>query len=140
MKISGLVIGLALFGLFVYSLFVKANISLLFFSLFIIVGALQKTEQSTYVRMYMEKMPTGGIKECKRYMVSGDTTLKTLMKNTRGECLYCLDVAVGDNIVFLDLADTQKLLASYRYYDKIKDIAVDIKQEKPADTEREKLA
>lgn len=140
MKISGLVIGLALFGLFVYSLFVKANISLLFFSLFIIVGALQKTEQSTYVRMYMEKMPTGGIKECKRYMVSGDTTLKTLMKNTRGECLYCLDVAVGDNIVFLDLADTQKLLASYRYYDKIKDIAVDIKQAKLADTEREKLA
>ena len=73
-------------------------------------------------------------------MVSGDTTLKTLMKNTRGEYFYCLDVAVGDTIVYLDSADTQKLLASYRYYDKIEDIATDIKQEKFAEIERKNLA
>ena len=126
MKIAGLVIGCALLGLFVYSLFVSPNVSLLFFALFIIVGAVQKTDQSVYVRMYAEKMSVCGVKECKRYLADGNITLKTLMRNIRGECVYSLDISDG-KINSLSAQKTQELLASYRYYDKIKDIARDLK-------------
>lgn len=125
MKIAGVVIGCALIGLFVYSLFSSPNISLLFFALFVIVGALQKTDQSVYVRMYAEKMSVCGVKECKRYLVDGNITLKTLMRNIRGEYAYCLDISDG-KIISLSAQKTRELLASYRYYDKVKDIARDL--------------
>jgi len=125
MKISGFFIGLCFVALFIASLFSGPNPSLLFFALFIIIGALKKSDEATFVKAYMRKSPlSGGIKECKRYMICGSSTLKTLMSRTSDVYLYSLDVVdeKTGKITSLNTAETMEILSSYRYYDTISDI------------------
>lgn len=129
MKISGVAIGVALLGLFVWSLFKTPNPSLLFFSLFILTGALKKADQNSYVRAYLKTGTlSGGIKESKRYLISGGATLKTLMSKTSDDFVYALDVVdeKSGKIKSLSFDQTRDVLASYRYYDTISQIIHDI--------------
>ena len=128
MKISGIIISAGLFALFLFSIFNKINLSLLFFALFILIGALKKADQSAYVKMYMRKSAlSGGVKECKRYVVNGKTTLKTLMSKLNDGYIYTLEIAdENGKDLSLNYEKTQKLLSSYRYYDKLSDIAKDM--------------
>lgn len=129
MKIIGAVIGATLLSAFVFSLFNTPNISLLFFSLFILVGALKKTDERAYVKAYGKKIDRKGVKECKKLLVGGNILLKTLMSKTVDEYAYSLEIVdqSSGKIQTLSTVETQELLASYRYYDRVADVANDIK-------------
>lgn len=128
MKIIGTVIGATLFAAFVFSLFNTPNISLLFFSLFILVGALKKTDERAYVKTYSKKIDRKGVKECKKLLVGGNVLLKTLMSKTVDEYAYSLEIVdqSSGKTRTLSTDETQELLASYRYYDRVADVANDI--------------
>lgn len=51
-RISGIVFATALFALFIVSAFFTFNLSFLFFSLFVLFGALDKNKENRYVRLY----------------------------------------------------------------------------------------
>ena len=52
-KLLGVILGIILLGLFIVSLFSEINISILFFSAFILVGALSKRSNAKYVKSYL---------------------------------------------------------------------------------------
>lgn len=86
-------IALCVFGLFIYSLFNTPNVSLLFFSLFIITGNLKRKDGAHYVLiagLYSFK----GIKRGKRVKtigISASSTIKELLSNfSSGELLECI--------------------------------------------------
>lgn len=77
----GLVLGGILLGLFVFSIFTTFNLSLLFFSLFIIFGTFVKQEKVGYVKIYGslsdEKLLRGV--EIKKQGLSGNATVKKML-------------------------------------------------------------
>ena len=51
-RIAGVIFAVALFALFIISLFFTFNLSFLFFSLFVLFGALDKNKENRYIRLY----------------------------------------------------------------------------------------
>lgn len=125
-KITGILCSAALFALFVFSIIKNnINISVLFFALFMLTGAITKTKENAYVKIFKNRsIYLGGIKERKRLILSGDLTLKQLMQKTEGNCFYALDVTdkkTGE-IKSLSVKQTEEILSSYRLYDTLNDI------------------
>ena len=78
-RIIGAIIGLLILVLFVYSCFTEVNISVLFFAGFILVGAIDKNKQNSYIKTLSlctstVKRPT---KVCE-YILPHSATLKNL--------------------------------------------------------------
>lgn len=76
----GVALAAALFGLFVYSCFVGVNITLLFFSLFMLGGALSRSAENSYIRVYAAmsaKRFRRGV-EVKKVAISRNSTVKQL--------------------------------------------------------------
>ena len=80
-KIMGIIFSLCLMGLFIASIFYSVNISLLFFSLFVLVGVMDKKRENKYVKFigleYSEKLKKGTV--VKRIAVDKTLTLKKLI-------------------------------------------------------------
>lgn len=85
---------LLMFGLFIYSIFVKINITLLFFSLFMFVGAIDKSDKNVYVKTYYKfnvnylKRP----KVVKNVMIDGNNKVKKLFDILDGNYYYIITV------------------------------------------------
>ena len=125
-KITGIVCAVALFALFLFSIIKNnINISILFFALFMLTGAITKTKENAYVKIFKNRsIYLGGIKERKRLILSGDLTLKQLMQKTEGNCFYALDITdkkTGE-IKSLSVKQTEEILSSYLLYDTLNDI------------------
>lgn len=125
-KITGIICSAALFALFVFSIIKNnINVSVLFFALFMLTGAITKTKENAYVKIFKNRsIYLGGIKERKRLILSGDLTLKQLMQKTEGNCFYALDVTdkTTGEIKSLSVKQTEEILSSYRLYDTLNDI------------------
>lgn len=125
MRTSGIIIGAALAGLFVYSCFTTVNFSILFFALFIITGSISKTKENAYVKIFKGRTYfSGGVKESKRLVVCSSLTLKQLLNKTEGNCFYSLDIAdkKSGKIIPLSVEQTEQLLESYMLYDSVENI------------------
>ena len=97
-KCSGIAFGVLLFGLFVYSIFVGVNFSLLFFSLFMIFGNVLVSPHIDYVRLYsgldMRAVKKG--RTVSKVAVACSSPVKTLYKFVGVDHLTEL-VIVGDD-------------------------------------------
>ena len=80
-KVSGVVISALLLALFIISAFYALNISLLFFSLFVFFGAIDKHKENRYVRIYSalskEKLKRGA--EYKKQAVDKSVSVKKVL-------------------------------------------------------------
>lgn len=80
-KIVGVVFGIALFLLFIVTCFNKINVSLLFFSLFIIFGAIEEKKAGKYVKLFTnfssQKLKRG--MPFKKQAIDSSATIKNLM-------------------------------------------------------------
>ncbi len=80
-KVMGGVLGALLVALFVYSCFVQINLSILFFALFVIFGALSQKKQGGYVKIFTsgasEKLRRGA--PVKRLAVDKNVQIKKLI-------------------------------------------------------------
>ncbi|MBQ7348537.1 MAG: hypothetical protein IJW47_00940 [Clostridia bacterium] len=89
--ITALLLAVGLLGLFVYSIIAKSlNFSLLFFALFILVGAFSRGKDNIYVKYYAQfdgkKLKRG--MEVQVLAFSESATVKDLLQRVKGEALY----------------------------------------------------
>lgn len=80
-KILGLILGVMLLALFVFSIFYEVNFSLLFFSLFVISGVFTRQDKARYIKIYTalseEKLLRGVV--VKKQALSVNATVKKLL-------------------------------------------------------------
>lgn len=111
---------LLMFGLFIYSIFVKINITLLFFSLFMFVGAIDKSDKNVYVKTYYKfnvnylKRP----KVVKNVIIDGNNKVKKLFDILDGNYYYIITVVDerGDKKI-LEGESLYKILSSSGIYE-----------------------
>ncbi len=96
-KILGVALGVILLALFFYSIAVKVNFTILFFSLFILVGSLVGSREGEYVKIY-QNLTYKRVKEpktIKEIVVDGEQKVKSLYPLLNGEYYYTLTVLNG---------------------------------------------
>ncbi|MDY4186539.1 MAG: site-2 protease family protein [Candidatus Borkfalkiaceae bacterium] len=130
-RIIGAIFGFSLLGLFVWSVFNTVNFSILFFSSFLIFGALFKGKESAYIKTYVNRSSAliEGVKESKKLIASRDITLKQLLTAVNDKSYFELelvDLKRGVSTI-LNRSETQKLLSSYMLYNTLGDIAETVK-------------
>ena len=125
-KILGIILSAALLAIFIYSLIIKQiNLSILFFSLFILFGTFSKSKENAYVKiLYNQGHFERGILEEKRIIVSGENTIKELIGYLQGKrAIFCVTVKFeNDSEKVLNAKQTQTLLSSPFLYEKIKNL------------------
>ncbi len=122
-KFLGILISVIGVLLFIYSTFSKVNFSLLFFSLFILVGALSKSSDGEYLRIF-ENFTYKELKkprEIKNIAISGELELKKLYPFINGEYYYIVTVLENDKKTILEGRELNQTLISQSGYIKIKD-------------------
>ena len=88
-KILGVILSCILLTMFIISIFSTPNISLLFFSLFVLFGALSREKENNYVRAYVgvsrEKLLKGV--RISRFALDKDASVKRLVNLIDGDAL-----------------------------------------------------
>ena len=93
-KWIGIILSITVFGLFIYSAFIKINITLLFFALFIFIGAVDKNSKNVYVKAYA-KLKTQNYdkpRRVKNYLLSGENQVKKLFPLIDGNDYYVFTI------------------------------------------------
>ena len=120
---TGIALSVALLGLFVWSCFGKANLTLLFFSSFCLAGAIGKKKENSYVSVFTAASPNvlKKSREVKTIAVSADYTVKKLLARTDGESLYRVYFygADGSFVATLEPHELLSLLEKRGLYDRI---------------------
>ena len=115
----GLVLALTMLALFVYSIFTTVNFTILFFSLFMIIGAFSRGEIE-YVKIYQnltyKKSRTPW--QVKTYIVGGDCEVKSLYPLMNGEYYYQV-IIDGDSKITLEGEVLYRLLCESSPYEKL---------------------
>lgn len=121
-KVIGFILGASLLLLFILSCSRQINFSLLFFSMFIIVGAIQERKGGRYVKLFLapsyQKLKRG--MPYKKQAVDSGVTLKKLMSILDQDAIN--EVVVyknGKPIATLTQENIEKLLVNYSIYTKL---------------------
>ena len=89
-KIVGVVLAVLFFSLYVLSLFVGGNLTLLLFAIFMLAGVFDKGKENRFIRLYQslssDSLKNG--KKIKSIAVDEDFTVKRLYKKIDGGYLY----------------------------------------------------
>ncbi len=97
-KACGIFVSLCLFALFIYSCFSYINISLLFFSLFMLLGNVFVSKDNVYVRIFsgFNYQTAEKGREVRRIVVLEDSKVKTLYKFINGS--YFIELVIVDRL------------------------------------------
>lgn len=128
-KILGFVLACLIALLFIYSCFMTVNFTLLFFALFLFTGAITKTKENSYVKIFKNRAEfLRGVKEQKRFVANGEITLKQLISVCPSDCFFTLEILDLKNkkSLILTREQTENLLSSYSYSDSLIKIASDV--------------
>lgn len=101
--VTGAAFSALLLALFVYSIFIEINLSILFFALFIIFGTFGKAKENKYIKLYTcasERRLLGGMRVI-RHAVSKNTTVKKAMSLMDESFLNEIAVYDGDREIAL---------------------------------------
>lgn len=116
------ILSLALFGLFIYSAFVKINITILFFALFIFIGGIDNNEKNAYVKTYakFKQLNYDKPRRVKRYILSGDNKVKKLFSLIDGNDYYIFTI-IDNNGNKHDLEGDKlyQVISTANIYDKL---------------------
>lgn len=121
-KVFGFLGGIILFGLFIATLFKEPNISLLFFSLFIIFGAVSRDKENKYIRIcssLSKRKLKRGI-EYKKIAVDKDITIKKLISILDANAIN--EVVIyenGEEKKIFSQKEIEKLIENSNIYSKI---------------------
>lgn len=122
-RIIGIALCLLFLCLYVLSLFVGGNISLLLFAIFMLTGVLDKGKENRFIRLYQslssQSLKNG--KKIKSLAVSEDFTVKKLYKKIDGGYLYRIYVYSKGGILkrILEPHDVVSILQNKTFTDKI---------------------
>lgn len=117
----GVAFAVVLLATFIYSIFNAVNFTLLFFSLFMLVGALETAKESEYVKIYnnLTYKKSNGVKEVKKIFINGESEVKGLYKILNGEYYYEIVVDTKFGKVVLEGEELYSILSTASPYDKI---------------------
>ncbi len=121
-KLSGYLLSAVLLTVFAVTALKELNLTLLFFSLFILFGSVDLKKGNEYVRIYEAYSPANikNAKEVKTLAVKSDFTVKKLFAVLGGEYLVRLYVYSDDGkCSVLEPNDVKKILEKKSLYDKI---------------------
>ncbi len=121
-KIVSLVVAVLLFGLFVYSIFVKVNLSLLFFSIFVFSGAFS-FGGSNYVKVYESlKNEVKTQLPIKRIAISENMQVRAIYRLISED--YYLELAVYSNGILREITSEKLafILENANPYSLIKEV------------------
>lgn len=123
-RIIGAVTGAAIIGLFVVTAFGVPNFTVLFFGIFVIVGAVTTKKDNKLVRIdrtLSESALKRGV-PIKRQAVSANATVKTLLRLTDPDCVNEIDVYDGDKrVASLGQKRVSEIISAGDLYSKIID-------------------
>ncbi len=100
-KIVGVIFFLGFLALYVLSLFVGGNPSLLLFAIFMLLGVIDKGKENRFIRLY-QSISIGSLKNGKKIKslaVSEDFTVKNLYKKIDGGYLYRIYVYSDNGVL-----------------------------------------
>lgn len=116
------ILSLAILGLFIYSAFIKINITILFFALFIFIGGIDNNEKNAYVKTYAKFKQLNYDKplRVKRYILSGDNKVKKLFPLIDGNDYYVFTI-IDNNGNKYDLEGDKlyQVISTANIYDKL---------------------
>ncbi len=120
-KILGVLLSCVLLALFIYSIFTKVNFTLLFFSAFMLVGALGRQKDSEYVKIYsnLTYKKTTRPTVVKRLIISGESEVKSLYKLLNGEYYYEVVIDGKFSKTVLEGESLYRLISTAPPYDKL---------------------
>lgn len=123
-RIIGVIIGLLILALFIYSCFTEVNFSVLFFAGFILVGAIDKNKQNSYIKtlsLYVRNVTRPSL-VCE-YVLPYTATLKTLYDLMEVGKYYRFFVFnnSGELSKAIEGKELETLLTTAKPYDKIID-------------------
>ena len=97
-KWIGIILSVVLMGLFIYSAFFKINITILFFALFMFIGAIDKNDKNVYVKTYakFKSLSYTTPRKVKHYVLSGENKVKKLFTLIDGNDYYIFTI-IGKN-------------------------------------------
>ncbi len=130
-KWIGILLSLALFGLFCYSVFIKINITLLFFSLFVFIGAIDKNNKNVYVKTYAKLKNQNYIKpqRVKRYILSGENKVKKLFSLIDGNDYYLFTIILKNGERYdLEGENLYKVISTSSIYENLNNV-IEIKKD-----------
>ena len=111
-KSVGISASIAVFAIFIYSIFTNFNLSVLFFSLFMLFGNVFVSKDNDYVRAYsalsLKNLKKG--RAIKRVAVSDKTLVKDLFRFISGGTLIDVEILGTDRKTTLSCDKTLKLL------------------------------
>jgi stage IV sporulation protein FB len=121
-KSISIILSIGLFTLFIISIFFTINLSLLFFSLFILLGALNKNEDVRYVKIFSsmsEKRLMQGVK-VKRHAISLNATVKALMNILDEQAVNEVVVMDGErSLCIITQENINRIIENGEIYSKI---------------------
>jgi stage IV sporulation protein FB len=120
-KILGVVISLIGVGLFICSIYIKVNFSLLFFSTFIFVGAVSKSQDGRYLKIFenLKYKKVTSPKEIKNVIISIEQPIKKLYSIISGDYYYVITVIDGDKKILLEGEELYRILSENSGYESL---------------------
>ena len=120
-KILGVLLSCILLALFIYSIFTKVNFTLLFFSAFMIVGAVGTQKDSEYVKIYsnLTYKKTTRPTVVKKIIISGESEVKCLYKLLNGEYYYQVVIDGKFSKTVLEGENLYRLISTAPPYEKL---------------------
>lgn len=124
-RIIGIALGLLILALFIYSCFTEVNFSVLFFAGFILVGAIDKNKNNSYVKtaLLYARNPTRASLVCE-YVLPYSATVKNLfcLMETGKYYRFFVCNSNGELSKAIEGRELETLLTTAKPYDKIIDV------------------
>ncbi len=122
-KTIGTLLFFVFLTLYVFSIFIDRNPSLLLFSIFMLLGVFDKGKENRFIRLY-QSISYGSLKNCKKIKslaVSEDFTLKKLYKKIDGGYLYRIYVYDSNGALkrILEPHDVVNVLQNKNFNDRL---------------------
>ncbi len=120
----GISLSILIFLLFIYSCFTAVNITILFFALFMFIGAISDSDKNKYVKVYSDFVfNVTTPKQIKRIAISADSQIKQLYSILDSNCYYEICVYDGNKkIAVLSGENLINVITLSSAYQKIKDV------------------
>lgn len=119
----GVILSLLIFALFIYSIFTTLNITILFFAIFMFIGAVSKNKKSEYVKIYNAlnplKLPVP--KKIKKIAVNENAKVKDLYRFLDSDFIFEVEIYSADGVLLKTLKGNAlySLLSTSSPYDNL---------------------
>lgn len=123
-KAVGLFLSLLMLALFIYSVFVSVNITILFFALFMLIGVLDKSDKNCYVKTFYKfnfnNFTTP--KRVKQVILNGENKVKKLFSILDGNDYYIITVVTPNGKYNLEGEELYNILINNSLYENLNNL------------------